>query len=117
MRARPGSAHGRGLPSGPLTSRRRTSLRHRRHDGGPLAGPFAVLVLGALLAPAPKAPVVVSAGGTTTPSATATGLTAPVAVYYADCAAARAAGAAPLHLGQPGYRLALDRDRDGIACE
>ncbi|MBH0775501.1 excalibur calcium-binding domain-containing protein [Nocardia sp. NEAU-351] len=38
-------------------------------------------------------------------------------VYYADCAAARAAGAAPLHQGEPGYRSALDRDKDGVACE
>lgn len=38
-------------------------------------------------------------------------------VYYKNCAAARAAGAAPLHADEPGYRLALDRDRDGVACE
>jgi micrococcal nuclease len=38
-------------------------------------------------------------------------------VYYANCAAARAAGAAPIYEGEPGYRLALDRDRDGVACE
>lgn len=38
-------------------------------------------------------------------------------VYYANCAAARAAGVAPLHRGEPGYRSALDRDNDGIACE
>jgi hypothetical protein len=38
-------------------------------------------------------------------------------VYYKNCAAARAAGAAPLYRGQPGYRPALDRDNDGIACE
>lgn len=37
--------------------------------------------------------------------------------YYANCAAARRAGAAPLHLGEPGYRDGLDRDRDGVACE
>lgn len=37
--------------------------------------------------------------------------------YYANCAAARAAGAAPLLRGQPGYRAALDRDGDGRACE
>jgi hypothetical protein len=37
--------------------------------------------------------------------------------YYATCAAARAAGAAPLRRGSPGYREALDRDRDGVACE
>ncbi|WP_432493120.1 excalibur calcium-binding domain-containing protein [Kineococcus gypseus] len=37
--------------------------------------------------------------------------------HYADCDAARAAGAAPLHVGQPGYRRYLDRDGDGVACE
>ena len=38
-------------------------------------------------------------------------------VYFPNCAAARAAGAAPIRRGQPGYALHLDRDRDGIACE
>lgn len=38
-------------------------------------------------------------------------------VYYANCDAARAAGAAPLHVGEPGYRAGLDRDKDGVACE
>lgn len=38
-------------------------------------------------------------------------------VYYANCDAARAAGAAPLHAGGPGYRSAMDGDGDGIACE
>jgi hypothetical protein len=37
--------------------------------------------------------------------------------YYKNCAAARAAGVAPLHTGDPGYRAGLDRDGDGIACE
>lgn len=37
--------------------------------------------------------------------------------YYPDCAAARAAGAAPLSVGDPGYRPGLDRDGDGHACE
>lgn len=41
----------------------------------------------------------------------------PAAAYYANCAAARAAGAAPLRAGQPGYREKMDGDRDGIACE
>jgi hypothetical protein len=39
------------------------------------------------------------------------------AVYYRNCTAARAAGAAPIYFGEPGYRPALDRDRDGVACE
>ena len=38
-------------------------------------------------------------------------------VYFPNCDAARAAGAAPIRRGQPGYRPALDRDNDGIACE
>lgn len=43
---------------------------------------------------------------------------APVqSVYYANCAAARAAGASPLYAGSPGYRSQLDRDGDGVACE
>jgi hypothetical protein len=42
---------------------------------------------------------------------------APAPAYYANCSAARAAGVAPLYRGQPGYRSALDRDNDGVACE
>ena len=38
-------------------------------------------------------------------------------VYYPNCSAVRAAGKAPLHIGQPGYRAGLDRDGDGVACE
>jgi hypothetical protein len=41
----------------------------------------------------------------------------PGDVYYRNCGAARAAGAAPLVFGMPGYRSDLDRDGDGIACE
>lgn len=42
---------------------------------------------------------------------------APAAVYYANCTAARAAGAAPIYAGTPGYGTHLDRDRDGIGCD
>lgn len=38
-------------------------------------------------------------------------------IYYANCAAARRAGVAPIYAGEPGYRLGLDRNRDGVACE
>lgn len=38
-------------------------------------------------------------------------------VYYSNCDAARSADAAPLYRGEPGYRSALDRDGDGVACE
>ncbi|WP_237219958.1 excalibur calcium-binding domain-containing protein [Sphingomonas arenae] len=37
--------------------------------------------------------------------------------YYANCSAARAAGAAPVRAGDPGYSRKLDRDGDGVACE
>lgn len=36
---------------------------------------------------------------------------------YRNCAAARAAGDAPLRRGQPGYGPHLDRDNDGVGCE
>jgi len=38
-------------------------------------------------------------------------------VFYKNCTAVRAAGAAPLHVGDPGYSRKLDRDGDGVACE
>jgi hypothetical protein len=56
--------------------------------------------------PTTRAPLVTSPPTTTAPS-----------VYYANCAAARADGAAPVHRGDPGYGSHLDRDGDGIGCE
>lgn len=38
-------------------------------------------------------------------------------VYYANCTAARNAGAAPVRRGDPGYARHLDRDGDGVGCE
>jgi hypothetical protein len=38
-------------------------------------------------------------------------------VYFQNCDAARAAGAAPVRLGDPGYGTHLDGDGDGAACE
>lgn len=49
--------------------------------------------------------------------APARGVTGGSAVYFPNCASAHAAGAAPLYRGRPGYRPALDRDGDGVACE
>ncbi|MFC6706780.1 GmrSD restriction endonuclease domain-containing protein [Flexivirga alba] len=58
---------------------------------------------------------------TTAPSAPKTTAPAvaplPAAVYYKNCTAVRAAGAAPIYRGQPGYSSKLDRDGDGVACE
>lgn len=39
------------------------------------------------------------------------------AAAFANCTAAKAAGAAPLYAGSPGYAPKLDRDGDGVACE
>jgi hypothetical protein len=59
---------------------------------------------GALAAVPPEspAPAAVTGGGST---------------YFDNCDAARAAGAAPVHLGDPGYGTHLDGDGDGTACE
>ena len=38
-------------------------------------------------------------------------------VYYKNCAAASKAGAAPITIGQPGYRTGLDPNGNGVACE
>ncbi|WP_043469882.1 excalibur calcium-binding domain-containing protein [Arthrobacter sp. Rue61a] len=60
---------------------------------------------------APVAPPVVEAPPVVAPPA------APAAVSYANCAAVRAAGAAPIHISQPGYGSHLDRDGDGWGCD
>jgi hypothetical protein len=62
------------------------------------------------VAPASAAPAPTVAASPAVPAA-------PGDVYFANCSAARAAGAAPLMRGEPGYREAMDRDKDGIACE
>ena len=36
---------------------------------------------------------------------------------FANCSQARAAGAAPVRRGDPGYGPHLDRDNDGVGCE
>ncbi|WP_410619260.1 excalibur calcium-binding domain-containing protein [Amycolatopsis sp. cmx-8-4] len=71
--------------------------------------------------PQPPAPVTTKAAPKP-PPAPVTTEDAPApeqdsAAYYKNCTAAKAAGAAPLYRGEPGYRAALDRDGDGVACE
>ncbi|MET9801398.1 excalibur calcium-binding domain-containing protein [Streptomyces sp. NPDC006368] len=38
-------------------------------------------------------------------------------VSYSNCTEARAAGAAPVRRGEPGYGRHLDRDNDGVGCD
>ncbi len=63
------------------------------------------------IAPPPTSTASVPATGTTTVPGSSS------EIHYANCAAVRAAGAAPLLIGEPGYRAGLDGDSDGIACE
>ncbi|MFD6279228.1 excalibur calcium-binding domain-containing protein [Streptomyces sp. NPDC060209] len=57
-----------------------------------------------------------SSGGSTGGSSSG-GSTGGGGTSYANCTAVRAAGAAPIHRGDPGYGSHLDRDGDGVACE
>jgi hypothetical protein len=68
--------------------------------------------------PAPVVPVPVPVEPEPVPVQPQPGPVPPGPVpYYANCDAVRKAGAAPLHKSQPGYRLKLDGDQDGWACE
>lgn len=42
---------------------------------------------------------------------------APAGGAFRNCSEARAAGAAPVRRGDPGYGPHLDRDGDGVGCE
>lgn len=64
---------------------------------------------------APSRPVV--APSSLAPARAAPADRAPVGRAFANCAEARAAGAAPVYRGDPGYGPHLDRDNDGIGCE
>ncbi|GAC70910.1 excalibur calcium-binding domain-containing protein [Gordonia soli] len=52
----------------------------------------------------------------TVPSASAV-TAAPAGAYYRNCGEAKYAGVTPIKRGQEGYRTALDRNGNGIACE
>lgn len=66
--------------------------------------------------PAPVAPAPVAPAAPAAPPAPVAP-PAPAAVQYANCTAARQAGAAPIYAGTPGYGKHLDRDGDGIGCD
>lgn len=51
------------------------------------------------------------------PPPPAPGPVAPPDVDYEDCDDVRAAGADPIHVGDPGYSPELDPDGDGVGCE
>lgn len=72
----------------------------------PAPVPFEPAPVPALPAPVPFAPA-------PAPPASAP----PTNVFYQNCDAVRAAGAAPIRAGDPGYSRKLDRDGDGVGCE
>jgi hypothetical protein len=71
------------------------------------AEPLAGGVVATLPQPEPAPPVV-------------SGLAAPEpapAASFANCSEVRAAGAAPIRVGDPGWAGRFDRDGDGVGCE
>ncbi|MFJ6697951.1 excalibur calcium-binding domain-containing protein [Streptomyces sp. NPDC091272] len=86
----------------------------------PLEGTAVVRVTMNTAAPAPTKPRTRTAPKAETGTAAGAGAGAekPAAqVYFKNCTAVRAADAAPIRTGDPGYANHLDRDGDGVGCE
>ncbi|SFR15487.1 Excalibur calcium-binding domain-containing protein [Lentzea waywayandensis] len=79
--------------------------------GTPCGGKDALETSSAPPPPPPPPPT------TTKPKVTTTTPKPPATVFYASCDDVRRAGKAPLYWGQPGYRVELDENRNGVACE
>lgn len=90
------AAHGGGLNAEGCHNDRKTGDYHC-HRGGPPSS----------AASRPRRPQ-----GDSSPAGAGSGRGA-----FANCTAARAAGAAPVRRGQAGYGRHLDRDNDGVGCE
>lgn len=93
-------AHGGGLDKHGCHTNRKTGDYHCHHGGGGQSA--------AALSLAPR---------TAEPKASLASSSTNRTVAYANCAEARAAGAAPVRIGEPGYGAHLDRDGDGVGCE
>ncbi|MFD1213779.1 DUF1524 domain-containing protein [Arthrobacter sp. GCM10027362] len=72
-----------------------------------------------VLSSCPKEPVpsAADAAKRTADSAAAAAESAPSTVFYQNCTAVKAAGAAPIRAGDPGWDTKLDRDGDGVGCD
>jgi endonuclease YncB( thermonuclease family) len=62
-------------------------------------------------------PVVVVPPAAPSPTPAPEPTPAPASVHYQNCTEVRAAGAAPIYPGDPGFQSKFDRDNDGIGCE
>lgn len=78
---------------------------------------LAPLVATALIVLAQDAQATRRSSGGSSSTAPESKATNKPARQFRNCAEARAAGAAPVRRGEPGYAPHLDRDGDGIACE
>lgn len=65
------------------------------------------------VAPKPQAPAPAPAPEPVAPPV----VEADTSTYFENCSAARAAGAAPVRVGDAGYGRHLDSDGDGVGCE
>jgi len=92
-------AHGGGLDSSGCHTNRKTGERHCHRGGNAGQAPRTHRLPANKLAPSGRAPG--SRGSR----------------LFANCAEARAAGAAPVRRGDPGFGPHLDRDNDGVGCE
>lgn len=108
--APPASAHGGGLD--------KHGCHHDRKRGGYHCHRAALPAAGLGWAPSSRPPAPTRRESRPASPAAATTWRHPATeAYYPNCSAARAAGAAPLMRGDPGYSRRLDRDGDGRACE
>lgn len=103
MLAAPAMAHGGGLNADGCHTNRKTGDYHCHRSASPPPPP-----------PPPSRPAYSSGFTADSPERQDTGRRSGA---YANCTEARAAGAAPVRIGEPGYGPHLDRDRDGIGCE
>lgn len=86
--------HGGGLDSKGCHTNRKTGQYHCHRSQSPL----------------PSAPVQNSTSSNREPNLARD-------LVWKNCSEARAAGAAPVRRGDPGYGPHLDRDNDGVGCE
>ena len=92
--------------------------RYNSTDGyglHPREAEYAAMAQPSVVVCAPPAPIVTPAP-VVTPAPTPPPAP-PTNVSYANCDAVRAAGAAPIHVGDPGWASKFDRDGDGVGCE
>jgi hypothetical protein len=98
-------AHGGGLDANGCHTNRKTGDYHCHRSPSPPPPPPPRAPVSSFLDSPPEA----DSGGSARSGA--------AGWSYRNCTEARAAGAAPVRRGDPGYGPHLDRDNDGVGCE